>query len=381
MKLFDVYPLYDIEPVKGEGCYLLDKTGNRYLDFYGGHAVISIGHNHPRFTQKVSEQLQLLPFYSNSVKNKLQQELADCLGELAGLPDYQLFLCNSGAEANENALKLASFHTGKKKIISFSGGFHGRTSLAVALTDNPGIVAPVNQTENALLLPFNDEAALEEAFKQHEIAAVISEGIQGVGGIKLPTISFMKKIASLCQQHGAVFIADSVQCGCGRTGKYFAHSHFEVQADIYTMAKGLGNGFPVGGLLIHPNIKPAYGLLGTTFGGNHLACAAAIAVAQTIQQEKLIKNAALMGQTLKWELSQIRQIKEVRGRGLMLGLEFDFPVKDFRKRLLLEQQIFTGSAATANTLRLLPPLTVSETEVDRLIDGLKKVLSTLKVFS
>jgi len=376
MQLFDVYPRYPIEPVKGKGPYIWDREGQRYLDFYGGHAVISIGHGHPRFTEAVTEQLNRLPFYSNSVLCSLQDQLLQSLAAVSGLPKgYQLFLCNSGAEANENALKLASFHTGRKKLISFTGGFHGRTSLAVALTDNPKIVAPANQTENALILPFNNVAALKAAFAQHEIAGVIVEGIQGIGGINMPQKAFMQQIASLCKENGAIFIADSVQCGCGRTGKYFAHDHFGVQADIYTLAKGIGNGFPVAGLFISPRIQASHGLLGTTFGGNHLACAAGKAVAEVIQNEGLIKKAGFMGQALKWELQDFANIKEVRGLGLMLGIELDFPVKAIRQKLLFEHKVFTGAATNPNVLRLLPPLNIGETEVGMFVQALRKVLS------
>lgn len=370
MNLFDVYPLFDIEPVRGEGCYVWDKNGQQYLDLYGGHAVISIGHGHPHFTERVSRQLRQLPFYSNAVQNPLQQELAGLLGKVSGLDDYQLFLCNSGAEANENALKLASFHNGRKKAIAFSKGFHGRTSLAVAVTDNPKIQAPINQTGHALILPLNDVATLENAFAEHEISSAIIEGIQGIGGINEPEMAFMQRLAELCRHHGALLIADSVQCGYGRSGQFFAHDFYGIRADIYTMAKGMGNGFPVAGIVIHPDIKPAYGLLGTTFGGNHLACAAALAVLEVMENEQLIDNAANMGDYLKQQLANIPQVKEIRGRGLMLGLVFDHPVKTLRQKLLFEHHIFTGAATDPNVIRLLPPLNLGKPEADQFVEVL-----------
>ena len=334
MNLFDVYPLFPIEIAHGSGSYVFDKQGTKYLDLYGGHAVISIGHTHPHYVKRITEQLNKLGFYSNSIQNPLQEELAQKIGELSGKEDYALFLCNSGAEANENALKLASFHTGKKKIISFTQGFHGRTSLAVAITDNKGIVAPVNETDNALILPFNDEAALEEAFAKNEIAAVIIEGIQGIGGINLPSRAFMKKIKTLCDKYEAVFIADSIQCGYGRSGQFFAHDFYGIAADIYTLAKGMGNGFPIGGVLISPKFKAKYGMLGTTFGGNHLGCAAALAVAEVVKDEQLIQNSASLGAYLMDELSKIENIKEVRGRGLMIGIELHHDAAELRNKLL-----------------------------------------------
>src|SRR6201986_1107111 len=343
MKLFDVYPINDITVVKAKGSYVWDQDGQQYLDLYGGHAVISIGHTHPHYVQRITDQLNKIGFYSNSVHIPLQQELADKLGKVSGRPDYQLFLCNSGAEANENALKLARFHTGRKKIVAFRKSLHGRTSLAVAVTDNPAIVAPVNQTDNVTFLPFNDEAALEEHFKAHgsEIAAVIVEGIQGVGGIVEASASFLQAISHLTKEHGAVFIADSVQCGYGRSGKFFSHDHAGVDADIYTMAKGMGNGFPIGGIIIAPHLKPKHGMLGTTFGGNHLACAAALAVLEVIEQEKLIANAAEVGNYLMGEQKKIPQLKKVRGKGLMIGFDLPDSLKDLRKNLLFGQRIFT----------------------------------------
>ncbi len=375
MKNFDVYPLFNIEPVKAQGSYLWDKNGVQYLDLYGGHAVISIGHSHPHYVQKISDQLNKIGFYSNSVLISLQEELADKLGKLCGHDDYQLFLCNSGAEANENALKLASFHNGKKKVISFKKGFHGRTSLAVAVTDNASIVAPVNATENAIILPWNDEQALENAFKKEEISSVIIEGIQGVGGVHLASESFLKKIRTLCDENNALYIADSVQCGYGRSGKFYSHDFAGVSADIYTMAKGMGNGFPVGGIAIAPHIKPKHGLLGTTFGGNHLACAAAIAVLDVIAQDKLIANAATMGDYLMAQCKTIEGVKEVRGRGLMVGLELEIPCAGIRNTLLEEHKMFTGSSSDKNTIRILPALNIGKSEIDQFLGAFKTVLS------
>ncbi len=376
MNLFNVYPLFDIEPVKAEGCYVWDKNGNQYLDFYGGHAVISIGHSHPHYVNKISKQVSELGFYSNSIQNPLQQELADKLGKASRKDEYSLFLCNSGAEANENALKLASFHNEKKKVISFTNSFHGRTSLAVAATDNLNIVAPINETKNTLILPFNDESALENAFKQNDICAVIIEGIQGVGGINIPEESFLKRITDLCQSYNTVFIADEVQSGYGRTGKFFAIDHYDIEADIYTMAKGMGNGFPIGGLLIHPKFKSKHGMLGTTFGGNHLACTAGISVLEIIEKEKLIKNANTMGQYLIKELRQLSttKIKDIRGKGLMIGIELFEEASSIRKRLLFEEKVFTGSASSKNTIRLLPPLSISKVEADLFLENFEKVL-------
>lgn len=377
MKSFDVYPLFPIEPIKGEGSWLWDTKGDKYLDYYGGHAVISIGHSHPYYVQKITDQLNKLAFYSNSVIISLQQELGEKLGITSGHPDYNLFLCNSGAEANENALKLASFHTGKAKAISFSRGFHGRTSLAVALTDNASILAPINRTENAIILPFNDEAALEEAFEQEgdEICAVIVEGIQGVGGIHEASIPFLRTIRSMCDKYGAVFIADSVQCGYGRTGTFFAHDHADVKADIYSMAKGMGNGFPIGGIAIAPHIEAKHGMLGTTFGGNHLACAAAIAVLDVMQQERIKENVDTLGAYLKKELLALPHVTEVRGRGLMLGVAFDIPAASIRNDLLYTYRIFTGSSSDKFTIRLLPALNVGQTETDYFLFALKEILA------
>ena len=374
MALFDVYPLFPIEIERGKGSYVYDKNGQEYLDLYGGHAVISIGHSHPHYVKRITDQVQKLGFYSNSIQNPLQEQLAEKVGALAGRPDWNLFLCNSGAEANENALKLASFYTGKKKIISFTKGFHGRTSLAVAVTDNKNIVAPVNETENALILPFNDEEALKQAFAENEIAAVIVEGIQGIGGINIPSESFMKLIRSLCDEYQAVFIADAVQCGYGRTGDFYAHDHYGVEADLFTMAKGMGNGFPIGGVLISPKFEAKYGMLGTTFGGNHLACAAGLAVAEVIEEEQLLANAKNVGEYIMNELKGMDKVLEVRGRGLMIGIDMEFEVAELRKKLLFEHHVFTGSASGKNTIRLLPALNLSKTEVDKFLEEFRKAL-------
>lgn len=376
MQLFDVYPLNDITITRGQGAYVWDDQDNRYLDLYGGHAVISIGHAHPHYVNKITAQLQRIGFYSNSIHIPQQQELADKLGKLSGKDTYQLFLCNSGAEANENAMKLASFHTGRRKIVAFSKAFHGRTSLAVAATDNATIVAPVNQTENIVFLPFNDANALQDYFKMHgdEIAAVITEGIQGVGGIHVASDEFIQAIRTLCDQYGAVFIADSVQDGYGRTGKFFAHDHAGIEADIYTMAKGMGNGFPIGAILIAPHIRPKHGMLGTTFGGNHLACAAAIAVLNVMEDEQLLPHAAATGNYIREQLVQIPGLKNIRGRGLMIGFDAPEDCKDLRKQLLWEHRIFTGEAKP-DVIRLLPALNLKTTEADALFAAIQAILS------
>lgn len=378
MNLFDVYPINDIAIVKAKGSYVWDDKGDQYLDLYGGHAVISIGHTHPHWVQRIEDQLKKIAFYSNSIKIPLQQELATRLGKLSGKEDYQLFLCNSGAEANENALKLASFHTGRKKVVAFSKAFHGRTSLAVSVTDNKNYIAPVNETDNVIFVPFNNEKALADCFKQQgsEIAAVIIEGIQGVGGINVASDSFLKKIRSLCDEYGAVYIADSVQCGYGRTGKFFSHDFAGVKADIYTMAKGMGNGFPVAGLIIAPHIKPKHFQLGTTFGGNHLACAAAIAVLEVLEEEKLLGNAVMVGKYLKEALSEIPQIKNVRGRGLMIGFDVPDELKDLRKNLLAKHKIFTGEAKP-NVIRLLPSLALKRRDAEHFIEALKEEIQDM----
>lgn len=375
MKLYDVYPLNPIEIVKGQGSYVWDKNGQVYLDLYGGHAVISIGHTHPHYVERLKKQLDQIGFYSNSIEIPLQHQVATLLGEVSGLEDYQLFLCNSGAEANENALKIASFHTGRKKVIAFEKAFHGRTSLAVAATDNAKIVAPVNETENIIFLPFNDEDALENAFATYgnEVAAVIIEGIQGVGGIQVATASFLQQIRTLTTQYGAVFIADEIQCGYGRTGSFYAVNDEGVQADIYTMAKGMGNGFPIGAIALASVFKPWPGQLGTTFGGNHLACAAALAVLEVMQQDQLLLHAKKTGDYLLAELKKLDKIQEVRGKGLMIGIDFAPELKNFRQDLLLKDHIFTGNASP-NVIRLLPALTLSETDADLFLEKFSKRL-------
>ncbi len=378
MKLFDVYPLFDITPVKAEGCYVWDSEGKKYLDLYGGHAVISVGHSHPHYIGRITSQLNQIGFYSNSVQIPQQKELAEKLGKISGYNDYQLFLCNSGAEANENAIKLASFITQRKKIVSFKKGFHGRTSAAVAVTDNPKIVAPVNASPNAVILPFDDVQALEESLKTGEIAAVIIEGIQGIGGIHVPSEAFMTQIERLCKQHGALFIIDEIQSGYGRSGRFFAHQYTSVKPDIITVAKGMANGFPVGGVLIAPEIQPWHGMLGTTFGGNYLACAASLAVLEIMESEKLVDNAAKVGNYLIEKLKGFSQIKEVRGLGLMIGLEFEFPIKDLRNELLKKHGIFTGVSGT-HIVRLLPPLSLSMEQADIFLSAFEKALATVAV--
>jgi acetylornithine aminotransferase len=378
MKLFDVYPLNNITITKAKGSYVWDEKGTEYLDMYGGHAVISIGHTHPYWVSAIETQLHKIAFYSNSVIIPIQTQLAQKIGTVSGKNDFQLFLCNSGAEANENALKLASFVTARKKIISFTGSFHGRTSLAVAATDNASIVAPVNETDNIIFLPFNDEAALQACFdaEGESIAAVIIEGIQGVGGIRVASNAFLQFIRTLCTKHGALYIADSVQCGYGRTGQFFAHDAAGVDADIYSMAKGMGNGFPIGGILIAPHIAPKYGMLGTTFGGNHLACAAALAVLEVMENENLLANAATSGAYLIEALSKIDILENVRGRGLMIGFDVPDSIKDLKKVLLQEFRVFTGEAKP-NVIRLLPSLSISKHEIDLFLDRLQKAIQSL----
>lgn len=380
MNLFDVYPINEVTIVKAKGSYVWDDKGEQYLDLYGGHAVISIGHTHPHWVKRIEDQLEQIAFYSNSIRIPLQQQLAQKLGNVTGKEDYQLFLCNSGAEANENALKLASFHTGRKKIVAFSKSFHGRTSLAVAVTDNKNYVAPVNETNNVIFLPFNDEAALKNCFKKNgkEIAAVIIEGIQGVGGINVAENSFLKAIRSLCDEHGSLYIADSVQCGYGRSGKFFSHDFAGVNADIYTMAKGMGNGFPVAGIIVSPHIKPKHFQLGTTFGGNHLACAAALAVLEIMEEEKLLGNATMVGKYLRDELNAIPQLGNVRGRGLMIGFDVPDVLKDLKKNLLWKQKIFTGEAKP-NVIRLLPSLALKKRDAEMYIDAVKEEINTLSL--
>lgn len=362
MNLFPVYPLFDINIVKGKGCHVWDENGQEYLDLYGGHAVISIGHCHPHYVEMLTQQLNTLGFYSNSVINKLQEQLAERLGKMCGYPDYQLFLINSGAEANENALKLASFHTGCKRILAAGKAFHGRTSLAVEATDNPKIVAPVNANGHVTFLPLNDLDAFTAELKKGDVAAVIVECIQGVGGIRMATKAFMQGLRKVCDEVGTLLICDEIQCGYGRSGKFFAHQHLDVKPDIITCAKGIGNGFPMGAVLISPNIPATYGMLGTTFGGNHLACTAALAVLDVIENEHLVENAAKVGSFLLDELNKLKatnpHIVDVRGEGLMIGIEYDEPIKDFRNKLVHEKHMFTGAAST-NILRLLPPLSLS----------------------
>lgn len=378
MSLFQVYPLQPIAITKALGSHVWDDKGTEYLDMYGGHAVISIGHTHPHWVKRIESQLHAMAFYSNSVIMPIQEELAAALNKLSGKQDYQLFLCNSGAEANENALKLASFHTGRKKIIAFSKSFHGRTSLAVAATDNPSIIAPVNETDNIIFLPFNDLEALTACFAKQgdEIAGVIIEGIQGVAGIYEATNIFLQTIRTLCDKHGAVYIADSVQCGYGRSGKFFAHDYAGVNADIYSMAKGMGNGFPIGGILIAPHIKAKFGLLGTTFGGNPLACAAALAVLEVMEKENLMEAAAEKGKALMEALKNSKGVKAVRGKGLMIGFEMEAGLEDIRKVLLNDYKIFTGEAKP-NVIRLLPSLSISNAEIELFLKGLKEATAQI----
>ena len=374
MNLFQVYPLFDVEPVKAKGNYVYDAAGQKYLDFYGGHAVISIGHSHPHYVERVNAQLNDIGFYSNSVPISIQEELAKKLGKLSGYNNWNLFLCNSGAEANENALKVASAHNQRKKIIAFKGGFHGRTSLAVSVTDNPNILFPVNEGADVLHFSFEDFEGVESALKNEDVSSVIIEGIQGVGGIVAPSVRFLNHLRKLCDETGTVLILDEVQSGFGRTGEFFAHQLFGIEPDIITMAKGMGNGFPVGGVLIHPKFEASFGMLGTTFGGNHLACAASLAVLDVLEQEKLISNAKAMGQYLEAGLNQLPKVKEVRAFGLMVGVEFEEPVAEWRKELLYEHYIFTGSSTNKNVLRLLPQLSIGKEECDELITALKEVL-------
>jgi len=376
MNLFNVYPLVDITPVRALGATLWDDQGQQYLDFYGGHAVISIGHSHPHYVQRLTEQLQHLGFYSNSVQIPIQRELAAKLGEVSGYPEYALFLCNSGAEANENALKLASFHTGKKRVIAFKGGFHGRTSGAVAATDNPKIIAPFNAGHVVSFLEY-DLPAVIEVLRGGDVCAVIVEPIQGVGGIIRPPDEFLVGLSLVCGAHGALLIADEVQCGYGRSGRFFAHQWAGIRPDIISVAKGMGNGFPIGGILIAPTLQASYGLLGTTFGGNHLACAAALAVLEVIDDEGLVHHARELGDYLRAELLAHAEAVEIRGRGLMLGIKYDFPVKEIRDKLLTEHHIFVGNASDPTVLRLLPPLNITKEEVDRFLGALYEVVSVV----
>jgi acetylornithine aminotransferase len=376
MQLFDVYPINNINITKAKGSYVWDENGTQYLDMYGGHAVISIGHTHPHWVKRIEKQLNQIAFYSNSVQIPIQKQLAEKLATISSKTGYQLFLVNSGAEANENALKLASFHTGRKKIVAFSKSFHGRTSLAVAATDNKNIVAPVNETDNVDFLPFNNEEALKTYFKENgaDTAAVIIEAIQGVGGITVATDSFLQTIRLLCNEHGALLIADEVQCGYGRTGKFFASDHSGIEADIYTMAKGMGNGFPIGGILIAPHIQPKHGMLGTTFGGNHLACAAALAVLEVMGQEGLMEKATQSGAFLTSELNKIKELQNVRGRGLMIGFDVPENLKDLRKALLQDYKIFTGEAKP-NVIRLLPALSIQQEQLNDFVKSLRQAIT------
>ena len=377
MSLFDVYPIYQITPVKASGAKVWDDKGQQYLDFYGGHGVISIGHSHPAYVTAIEEQVQKIGFYSNSIQNPLQEKVAQQLAQLSGYPDYSLFLCNSGAEANENALKLASFHNGKSKVIAFHKSFHGRTSAAVATTDNPAIVAPVNAGHTVIFLPLNDSDALKAALQGGDITAVIIEGIQGVGGLDEGTTAFFQELQQLCQEHHVVLILDEIQSGYGRSGKFFAHQYHNIQPDIISVAKGMGNGFPIGGILISPKFKASHGLLGTTFGGNHLSCAAALAVLDTITSENLIGNVIAQSAYFRQKMAEIPQVKNIKGKGLMLGLEFDFEIAALRKQLIYEEFIFTGNASQKNLLRILPPLSITAKEIDQFTIGLQHALEEL----
>lgn len=375
MNLFSVYPLFDIAPVSGQGSWIWDEKGQKYLDLYGGHAVISIGHSHPHYVERVQSQVSRLGFYSNSVQNPLQEALAEKLGKLSGYEDYSLFLINSGAEAVENALKLASFHTGRNRVIVFEKAFHGRTSAAVAITHNPKIQALINPSSHVAYIPFNDIAALEEELALGDVCAVVAESIQGVGGIHVVSDEFWHAARSLCDKHGSLLIADEIQAGYGRSGRFFGHQYSGVRPDLITVAKGMGNGFPVGGVLISPQFKPWYGMLGTTFGGNHLACAAALAVLEVIEAENLIEHAEAMGNYLKGNLQKHPLVKEVRGKGLMIGLELKVPAADIRKELLFTHHIFTGSSSMKNVLRLLPPLNLKREEADLFLEKFEEIRS------
>ncbi len=375
MKMFPVYPLFDVEPIKAEGNYVFTEDGTKYLDLYGGHAVISVGHAHPHYVKRVTEQLKQIGFYSNSVPISIQKELAEKLGRLSGYPDWNLFLCNSGAEANENALKVASAYNQRKKILVFEKGFHGRTSLAVAATDNPNILFPVNEGAEIVRLKLEDFEAVESALKKEDICAVLIEGIQGVGGINIPSSDFLKHIRQWCDKTNTVLILDEIQSGFGRSGKFFAHQHSGIEPDIISMAKGMGNGFPVGGIITHPKFEATFGMLGTTFGGNHLACAAALSVLEVLESENLIDHAHNIGNYLMDELKTLPKVKEVRGKGLMIGVEFDFQIAETRKELLYTHYIFTGSSSNKNTLRILPPLRIGKRELTIFLKALKEILT------
>ena len=375
MSLFNVYPIYNIAPVKALGAKVWDDKGQEYLDFYGGHGVISAGHSHPDYVKAISGQVSKIGFYSNSIENPLQEQLGVKLPKLSGYPDFTLFLCNSGAEANENALKLASFHNGKKKVIAFKKAFHGRTSAAVAATDNPSIVAPINAGHEVVFLPLNDEAALNAEIAKGDVCCVIIEGIQGVGGLDEGTTAFFKAVEKACNDNNVVLILDEIQSGYGRSGKFFAHQNHGIIPDVISLAKGMGNGFPIGGILISPKFEAKYGLLGTTFGGNHLSCAAALSVLDIIEKENLIDNVNEISTYFKEKAAEIQQVKNIKGRGLMLGLEFDFDVTELRKKLIYEQHIFTGNASQKNLLRILPPLSITKADVDVFFEGLKRALA------
>jgi len=377
MSLFNVYPVYNITPVKALGAKVWDDKGQEYLDFYGGHGVISAGHSHPEYVKAVSEQVAKIGFYSNSIENPIQEELGKKLPEFSGYADYTLFLCNSGAEANENALKLASFYNGKKKVIAFKKAFHGRTSAAVAATDNPSIVAPLNAGHEVVFLPLNDEAAFNAEIAKGDVSCVIIEGIQGVGGLDQATTEFFKTIEKACNDNNVVLILDEIQSGYGRSGKFFAHQWHGITPDVISLAKGMGNGFPIGGILISPKFEAKYGLLGTTFGGNHLACAAALSVLEVIEKENLIDNVNEISAYFKEKAAEISEVKNIKGRGLMLGLEFDFDVTELRKKLIYKEHIFTGNASQKNLLRILPPLSITKADVDVFFAGLKNALKDL----
>ena len=377
MKLFDVYPLFDINIVAGKGCHTYDDKGTEYLDLYGGHAVISVGHSHPTYVRMISEQVSKLGFYSNSVQNRLQEEFATKLGKASGYEDFSLFLINSGAEANENALKLASFHNGRKKVVAFKKGFHGRTSAAVRVTDNAKIVAPINEGFDVTFLPLNDIESVRETLTKGDVCAVIIEGIVGIGGIQVPDTKFMQELRILCTETGTILILDEIQSGYGRSGKFFAHQYFGIKPDLITVAKGIGNGFPMGGLLISPLFTAVHGMLGTTFGGNHLACAAGLAVLDIMEKEQLVENSAIVGAYLMEELNKIDGIKVVRGLGLMIGIEFETPIKEIRRKLLFEKYIFTGVSGS-NVIRLLPPLTLTLQQASYFIEKFKETLTELK---
>ena len=379
MEIFDVYPLLDLEPVKGQGNYIFCDNGKKYLDFYGGHAVISIGHSHPHYVNSITQQLNNIGFYSNSVQNPKQKEVAQKLGDLSGYDDYQLFFCNSGAEAIENALKMASFHNGKSKVISFKKAFHGRTTSALNITDKDAYTAPINQTSEVAFLEMNNLAALKKEINNDDVCAVVLEPIQGIGGIRVFDSDILNEVSKLCKKNDVVFICDEIQAGFGRTGQFFAHQHADIQPDIITIAKGMGNGFPVAGTILSPDFEAEYGRLGSTFGGNHLACAAANAVLDVIEDEQLTKNAANVGTTFMKNLSELPQIKEVRGRGLMIGIEFPFPIKKLRHALIDEEQVITGISSNPNVLRLLPPLTITQKETDQFVEAIKSVLTKQQV--